>query len=205
MPSSARCPVWKHQKVAVFLSPPIDGWSKGSSEIVLSTIDKLEQKENNCPSESRERTMDPDRRTAWLRKLDEECPYQVVLPRRQLADDSAIMNFLMNYVGKFDMYVEDEYAAFVRYCFADPLDAAIFRSRFEPKVERLKLAGWSRSDIDDNGDAGALRQRCTGETRQSRGEPGTFSWPVVPPWLLQLRNNTITSIGTMPATIETAL
>jgi hypothetical protein len=87
------------------------------------------------------RDMDPDQRNAWLRKLDEECPYQVVLPRRQLADDSSIMNFLMNYVGKFDMYVEDEYAAFVRYCFADPLDAAIFRSRFEPKVERLKLAG----------------------------------------------------------------
>ena len=87
------------------------------------------------------RDMDPDKRNAWLRKLDEECPYQVVLPRRQLADDSAIMNFLMNYVGKFDMYVEDEYAAFVRYCFADPLDAAIFRSRFEPKAERLKLAG----------------------------------------------------------------
>jgi hypothetical protein len=85
--------------------------------------------------------MDPDKRNAWLRKLDEEFSYQVVLPRRQLADDSAIMNFLMNYVGKFDMYVEDEYAAFVRYCFADPLDAAIFRSRFEPKAERLKLAG----------------------------------------------------------------
>jgi hypothetical protein len=85
--------------------------------------------------------MNPEQRNAWLRQLDEECPYQVVLPRQQLADDSAIMNFLMNYVGKFDMYVEDEYAAFVRYCFADPLDAAIFRSRFEPKVERLKLAG----------------------------------------------------------------
>jgi len=85
--------------------------------------------------------MDPGKRNAWLRQLDEECPFQVVLPRRQLADDSAIMNFLMSYVGKFDMYVEDEYAAFVRYCFADPLDAAIFRSRFEPKVERLKLAG----------------------------------------------------------------
>ena len=38
--------------------------------------------------------MDPDKRSAWLRKLDEECPYQVVLPRRQLADDSEIMNFL---------------------------------------------------------------------------------------------------------------
>ena len=81
--------------------------------------------------------MDPDQRNAWLRKLDEECPYQVVLPRAACA----IMNFLMNYVGKFDMYVEDEYAAFVRYCFADPLDAAIFRSRFEPKTDRLKLAG----------------------------------------------------------------
>ena len=37
------------------------------------------------------------------------------------------MNFLMNYIGKFDMYVEDDYAVFVRYCFADPPDAAIFR------------------------------------------------------------------------------
>ena len=55
-----------------------------------------------------------DKRTDWLRKLDEECPYQVVLPRQQLADDSEIMNFLIRYVGKFDMYVEDDYAAFVR-------------------------------------------------------------------------------------------
>jgi hypothetical protein len=85
--------------------------------------------------------MDPDEKSAWLRKLDEECPHQVVLPRRQLADDSEIMNFLIAYAGKFDMYVEDEYAAFVRYCFADPLDAAIFRSRFEPKIDRFKLAG----------------------------------------------------------------
>lgn len=82
-----------------------------------------------------------DRKSAWLRQLDEECPYQVVLPRRQLADDSEIMNFLIKYVGKFDMYVEDDYAAFVRYCFADPLDADMFRARFEPKIERLKLAG----------------------------------------------------------------
>ena len=85
--------------------------------------------------------MDADERGEWLRKLDEECPYQVVLPRRQLSDDSEIMNFLMSHVGKFDMYVEDEYAVFVRYCFEDPLDAAIFRSRFESKGERFKLAG----------------------------------------------------------------
>jgi hypothetical protein len=84
--------------------------------------------------------MDADKRSAWLQKLDEECPYQVVLPRKQLCDDSDIMNFLQAYVGKFDMYVEDDYGAFVRYCFSDPLDAAIFRSRFEPKTERLKLA-----------------------------------------------------------------
>jgi len=82
-----------------------------------------------------------DKRSAWLRKLDQECPYQVVLPRRQLAEDSAILDFLIRYVGKFDMYVEDDYAAFVRYCFEDELDAEIFRSRFEPKAERFKLAG----------------------------------------------------------------
>ena len=74
--------------------------------------------------------MDLDKRSAWLRKLDEQCLR--LLPRRQLSDDSEIMNFLMSYVGKFDMYVEDDYAEFVRYCFEDPLDAAIFRSRFEP-------------------------------------------------------------------------
>lgn len=82
-----------------------------------------------------------DKRSAWLRKLDEECPYQVVLPRQQLTDDSKILDFLIQHVEKFDMYVEDDYAAFVRYCFADPLDAEIFRSRFEPKAERLRLAG----------------------------------------------------------------
>jgi hypothetical protein len=85
--------------------------------------------------------MDSDNRSAWLRKVDEECPYQVVLSRRQLFDDSEIMDFLLAYVGKFDLYVEDDYAAFVRYCFEDPLDAAIFQSRFGAKVERFKLAG----------------------------------------------------------------
>jgi hypothetical protein len=82
-----------------------------------------------------------DKRSAWLRKLDQECPYQVVLPRQQLSDDSEMIKFLTLYVAKFDMYVEDDYAAFVRYCFEDPLDAAIFRSRFEPTVERFKLVG----------------------------------------------------------------
>ncbi len=36
-------------------------------------------------------TVTPDQRSAWLQKLDEDCPYQVVLPRQQLMDDSAIM------------------------------------------------------------------------------------------------------------------
>jgi hypothetical protein len=85
--------------------------------------------------------MDPDKRSAWLQKLDAECPYQVVLPRRQLTNDSEIVNFLLSYAGKFDMYVEDECAAYVRYCFKDPMDAAIFRSRFEPKSEPFRLAG----------------------------------------------------------------
>jgi hypothetical protein len=83
----------------------------------------------------------PDKRRAWLQKLDTACPYQIVLPRRQLTDDSAIMGFLLSpCVGKFDMYVEDECAAYVRYCFADPMDAAIFRSRFEPKSESFRVA-----------------------------------------------------------------
>jgi hypothetical protein len=52
------------------------------------------------------------------------------------------MDFLLSpCVGKFDMYVEDECAAYVRYCFADPMDAAIFRSRFEPKSQPFRLAG----------------------------------------------------------------
>ena len=74
-------------------------------------------------------------------QADEECPYQVVLPRRQLTDDSAILDFLLANVGWFDMYVEDDYAAYVRYCFEDPLDAEIFRARFEAKAEPFKLAG----------------------------------------------------------------
>jgi hypothetical protein len=104
-------------------------------------LDFPEQKENNPTSESRRAIVEADKRSAWLRKLDEECPYQVVLPRRQLTDDSAILDFLLAHVGKFDMYVEDDYAAFVRYCFEDPLDAEIFRARFEPQIERLRLAG----------------------------------------------------------------
>jgi hypothetical protein len=91
------------------------------------------------PRESEEAMMDDDKRSTWQRMMDEECPYQVVLPRHPF-DDDRIMQFLSSYVEKFDMYVEDEYARFVRYCFADPLDAAVFRSRFERKEDRLKLA-----------------------------------------------------------------
>ena len=64
-----------------------------------------------------------------------------MLPRRQLMDNSAIMDFLPSNVGKFDMYVEDQCPAYVRYCFQDPMDAAIFRSRFEPKSKPFRLAG----------------------------------------------------------------
>jgi hypothetical protein len=87
-------------------------------------------------------TVTPDERSVWLKRLDAECPYQIVLPRRQLIDDSAIIDFLLSSnVGKFDMYVENQCAAYVRYCFQNPMDAAIFRSRFEPKSEPLGLAG----------------------------------------------------------------
>jgi hypothetical protein len=63
------------------------------------------------------------------------------LPRRQLMDDSAVVDFLLAYVGKFDLYVEDQCPAYVRYCFEEPMDAAIFRSRFAAKSERFRLAG----------------------------------------------------------------
>jgi 2-iminobutanoate/2-iminopropanoate deaminase len=103
--------------------------------------------------------MDPDKRNAWLRKLDEECPYQVVLPRRQLSDDSAIMNFLTAYVGKFDMYVEDEYAIFVRYCFEDPLAAlgastsakAQAPSKRFIKREASERSGYSQAVVTQGG------------------------------------------------------
>jgi hypothetical protein len=48
--------------------------------------------------------------------------------------------FLAERVGKFDMYAEDDYAVFVRYCFADHADAQEFRRRFEQRSDRLKLA-----------------------------------------------------------------
>ena len=100
------------------------------------------QSENRADNRADKGTgKEADKRGEWLRKLDEECPYQVVLPRGQSGGDDEIMKFLTAYVGKFDMYVEDEYAVFVRYCFADPLDAAIFRSRFEYRSTRFKLAG----------------------------------------------------------------
>jgi hypothetical protein len=98
---------------------------------------RVEQAEQEQVEKRREQGA--DKRGEWLRKLDEECPYQVVLPRGR--GDDEIMKFLSAYVGKFDMYVEDEYAVFVRYCFSDPLDAAIFRSRFEYRSSRFRLAG----------------------------------------------------------------
>ena len=51
------------------------------------------------------------------------------------------MDLLLKHAGVFDMYVEDEWAAYVHYCFQDPMDAEIFRSRFEPRAERLRLVG----------------------------------------------------------------
>ena len=66
---------------------------------------------------------------------------QWAMLRAELVEEYEIMKFLDYYVGKFDMYVEDEYAVFVRYCFADPADAAVFRARFEQKSDRFKLGG----------------------------------------------------------------
>ena len=56
-------------------------------------------------------------------------------------DDRGIIDFLVSCVGKFDLYVEDRCPAYLRYCFEEPMDAAIFRSRFERKSEAFRLAG----------------------------------------------------------------
>src|SRR6202035_5886021 len=97
--------------------PDLFGDPQLPRKVPVKSLDNLEQIVNTRRFEQGLKTMDSDKKSAWLRKLDEECPYQVVLPRRQLADDSEIMDFLIQYVEKFDMYVEDDYAAFVRYCF----------------------------------------------------------------------------------------
>jgi hypothetical protein len=81
---------------------------------------------------------DESTQNAPKRRRDDEYPYQVVLPRHG-AEESAIQLFLFRWVRKFVMYIEDKDSAFVRYCFEDPLDAAVFRSRFEPKAERIRL------------------------------------------------------------------
>ena len=79
-------------------------------------------------------------RNEWLRRLDEECPYQVVLPRGRFGEDDDQMAFLAERIGKFDMYAEDDYAVFIRYCFADFSDAQEFRRRFEHRSDRFRLA-----------------------------------------------------------------
>jgi hypothetical protein len=86
----------------------------------------------------RNQRMDQNRRNEWLRRLEEECPYQVVLSRRPLSREEEVLRFLDAFVGKFDMYVEGES---VHYCFADSSDAAFFRARFAQRSERSKLAG----------------------------------------------------------------
>lgn len=77
--------------------------------------------------------MDQNKRNEWLRKLAEECPYEVVLPRRPTSREEEVLRFLDAFVGKFDLYVDGQS---VHYCFADSSDAAFFRSRFEQRSKR---------------------------------------------------------------------
>ena len=58
--------------------------------------------------------MSQDGWSEWQRRLGEECPHQVVLPRQQLGGDDEVMAFLAERIGEFDMYVEDDHAVFVR-------------------------------------------------------------------------------------------
>jgi hypothetical protein len=119
---------------------PMSADFASGAPVKCAALDSQEHKGNKWIPESRMSAMDQNKRNEWLRKLDQECPHQVVLPRRPLVEEFEMMRFLDYYVGKFDMYVEDECAQLVHYCFTDPADAAVFRSRFEQKSERFKLA-----------------------------------------------------------------
>ena len=55
-------------------------------------------------------------------------------------DESDIFDFLEGIIGKFDMFVEDDYAKFVRYCFKDKNDADIFYAKFHDAVELISLS-----------------------------------------------------------------
>ena len=85
--------------------------------------------------------MGADKKSAWLKKLDKECPYQVVLPRQQLADDSDIMDFLIstwaNSTCMSKTITRLLYAIVLRIRSTRKFSAR----RFEPKIERFKLAG----------------------------------------------------------------
>ena len=63
----------------------------------------------------------------------------MVLLRQRFGDDE-VMRFLDARVRRLDMYAEDAYVTCIRYCFADPMDAAVFRARFGSR-ERFKLVG----------------------------------------------------------------
>ena len=84
--------------------------------------------------------MKPKSGSAWLNKIERECPYQVVLRRKKLMDESDIFDFLESIIGNFDMFVEDDYANFVRYCFKDKNDADIFYAKFHDAVELISLS-----------------------------------------------------------------
>jgi hypothetical protein len=75
-----------------------------------------------------ERAMTPEERRA---EIDRKFPFQMDLPHR--ADDwdasREEMDFLVTFIGTFDMYVVTrEGQTWVRYCFANAVDAELFRA-----------------------------------------------------------------------------
>jgi len=88
--------------------------------------------------------MDSDKRSNWLRKLDENARISV-LPRQQLADDSEIMDFLLAYVASSHV-CEDDYAAFV--AIASKIRSTPNLPRpLRAKADRFRLRGDRRSSV----------------------------------------------------------
>jgi hypothetical protein len=67
------------------------------------------------------------------RERDGKFPHRVALRRQGFAHTDRVMGFLMRHFAHFDLYVEQEDAPFVHYCFASSADAQKFRDRFAPK------------------------------------------------------------------------
>ena len=103
--------------------------------------------------------MTPEERRA---EIDRKFPFHVELPHRAHDWDAAYeeMDFLVTFVGTFDMYaVTRDGQTWVRHCFANAVDAELFRAF----ANKDKAPASSNVSAREGGTAGA------GDNRQDQG------------------------------------